>query len=699
VTLALDSALSGLRVAQLQLNTTSTNIANASSPGYTRKVLPQETTLVGGTGVGVHTLALTRTVDTTLIADLNRQVSTAENYNVRQKYFQRLLDFHGSSDSGRSLADQVSKLAETFTQLSLSPDNQTLLAQTLSTAQQTAQKINDFSALLIDMRTQTEADMSFAIDDLNRSLDDVARLNEEITRLNGMGQNYADLEDQRDVAIKNIAKYVQVTTYTLGKKIFVATKQGDILADDQSHHLYFQKSTIVASSYYPGGGLNGITVGSASGTDITQTGLGGQLGALVEMRDQTLPTYEAQLDEFAQKLADRFQSEGLKLFTDTSGNVPPNVADPGVAVPNIPYVGFASLIKVNEDILADPTLIRSGTTGNTELEGSNEVIRRIAQFTFGTYLEQQATGTVNIGGIGPLTAGLGLTTNNRVTGTVNLSAVAPDLSTLPGATLPGDFDITLGVLPTQTITVLATDTAASLVNKVNVAFGFNVASINGNGQMAFNYNGPITLADNTIGAPTMAALGFNFAVTPPPNPSFTVQVGTRAAVTISINPADTSVELLAALNAVPGLTAALDGFGNLVMTPTDGGDLHVVDGAGGPLAAMGVAVANVSQTSFRQFHMGPDGTLSTGLLANSTLQDYISSSLADQSEAANINKNHAEQEVSFLNTLEARNSNVSGVNIDQEMSELIKIQSAYAAAAKMIAASQKIFEDLLATVR
>jgi flagellar hook-associated protein 1 FlgK len=38
---ALDAALSGLRVSQQQINVISNNVANASTPGYTRKILPQ----------------------------------------------------------------------------------------------------------------------------------------------------------------------------------------------------------------------------------------------------------------------------------------------------------------------------------------------------------------------------------------------------------------------------------------------------------------------------------------------------------------------------------------------------------------------------------------------------------------------------------------------------------------------------------
>ncbi len=694
MTIALDAALSGLRVAQQALDVTSTNISNASTPGYTRKILSQENLLVAGVSMGAQASAITRTVDAALISDLNRQISVTNGYDISQKYFDRLQMFHGSSDSGQALSAYITNLSNTFTQLSISPDDQNLLNQVVSTAEQTAEKINDFSSLLTDLRIQSETDIMVSVANVNQALDTIARLNVEIQRNSTADRNTADLEDQRDEAIKTVAKYLEISTFPQNDQIIVMTKQGQTLADSTARHLYFESGTMLPSSYYPGGGLTGLMVGGPTGTDITQSNLGGQLGALFDLRDTTMPQYMAQLDEFSQKLAERFENAGLKLFTDLNGDVPANIADPGI----VGYVGFSALIKVNDAIVTDPTLIRNGTTGNIEPEGSNEVIRRITQFVFGSYQYQQATGAVDISA-GALIPLLGLTTNNRVTGTANLAAYSPDISALPGATFPGDFDITLGALPTQTITVLATDTADSLVTKINTAFGFTTASINELGQLAFNYNGAITLADNTIGAPTMTALGFSFGLTPQPDPAFQVQVGTRPPVTVSIAPADTAVELLAALNAVPGLTASLNAFGHLVMIPTDGGDLTATDTTGTPLSAMGVGFTNVAPEPFRQNNLGPDGSLSTGLLANSTLGDFINSLIASQSEDAYLNQNNQKLENTYLQTLETRNANISGVNIDQEMSDLIRIQSAYSAAAKMLTTTQKLFDELLNSIR
>ncbi len=55
----------GYTVAQQALDTISTNINNASTPGYTRKILPQETQIINEPAVGVTSSTPTREVNAT----------------------------------------------------------------------------------------------------------------------------------------------------------------------------------------------------------------------------------------------------------------------------------------------------------------------------------------------------------------------------------------------------------------------------------------------------------------------------------------------------------------------------------------------------------------------------------------------------------------------------------------------------------
>ena len=687
---SLDIALSGLKAAQRSLDVVSNNISNASTVGYTRKVLPQSTLIVDGQGAGVRSERIIRNVDATLTRDLWKQFSVSENYTVREAYLSRIQSFLGASDTEQAISFEVSKLADTFRVLSDSPENKQLQDSVVTQAIQTANKINDYAALITKIRNDTQTEISQAIGEINNALETIARLNIQIGRFSSGELSSADLEDQRDIAIKTVAKYLEVSTFSMGNNmIALTTRQGQPLADDIVHNLVFQPTTILPSSYYPGGGSAGVFLDSNTGTEITASNLGGRLGALLELRDEIMPQYQAQLDEFAQKMAYRFEIEGLRMFTDENGNVPANVADPGL----VGYVGFSNNIRVNEDVLADHSLVQQGTTGAAIAAGSNEIVKRVLDFTFGEFEYEQATGTVNIT-VGTLFTTLGLTQSNTIIGNVDITEL-PTLDSDPNIVAGSQFRISTGG-PLQTITINAGDTAINLVNNINTIFGPNTARLNGLGQLVFSATGNITISDLTLGASGIAALGHSFGFFAAQQPSFTVQAGDQPPITINIAPGDTSANLLADLNAVPGITATLGTGGELIITPTDGGSITLNDGLSSPLAAMGVTVAGVPHVAFRQNNLGPDGSISTNLQPIEKLEEYTKAFVSQQTEEHRSTEVKLEKEQSFLSTLEKRYSDTTGVDLDQEVADLVRLQTSYAAAARMVSASERLFDQLLA---
>lgn len=693
-TIALNSALSGLKAAQQALNTVSSNIANASTPGYTRKILPQQTLIVGGMGAGVNTGALVRNVDTTLMKSLFGQVSASQSALVKTTYLDRVQDFHGASEAQSAISNRIGNLSDAFTALSSSPDSPMYLSQTVAAAQSVAKTFNDFTTLITDLRRQSEHEISSYVTEVNNSLALIADLNRQIGPLKSSGQSSADLEDQRDQALRNISQYIQVSTFTDQNNILVvSTKQGQLLADTTAQKLVFNASSHVATnSYYPGGGLNGIYINSVGGTEISQNAIGGAIGGLFELRDQILPQYQAQADELAQKMAERFDSLGLRLFTDNSGNVPASVAPPAP----VTYSGFAGDIRVNADIINNPSLLRSGTNGNAVQTGSTTVINRIASFAFGSVSSQTAASTIDI--TGNIFTAAGLTQINRFSGNMNIGSYSPDLGAASNITPPAAFDLTIGGT-TQTITVNPGDTAVDLVNNINAAFGAGTVALNSLGQLSFNVADDVTFADNTIGAAGMADLGFSFGTTAAVNPSFTVAVNGQTPVTIQILPTDTETDLLNKLNAVPGLSATQGPGGVLQLVPTEGGSISMQNQNGTPLGALGITVTNVNHPPFRQNNLGPAGNLSTQLPANAGISDYARNLVSQQSATYNNARITYEQEESYLATLDSRNSNISGVDLDQEIAELIRVQTAYTAAARIVTATEELFDTLFAAVR
>jgi flagellar hook-associated protein 1 FlgK len=694
--IALNSALSGLKAAQNALNTVSTNISNAQTAGYTRKILPQQTLLVGGLGQGVLSGSLIRKIDKTLQGYLVKQLTTTSAAAVNQTYLQRISDFNGASDEQKAISFKMADLAASFTRLSDSPDNALSLQSTLLSAQDLAAKFNDYSNMLTGLRNDANSEIADKVASINNTLRDLYEINARIANFTGNGQSTADLEDQRDLMVRELAKVMDITVYTAdGNRLIIQTKRGLPLVDEGLHQLKFNPSPITPGSFYPGGGATGIYLDDTlvPTNEITPTEIGGEFGALFAMRDRTLPLYQAQLDEMAQKLATRLDTMGLRLFTNASGNVPASTTPPAPTG----YAGFAAEIRVNAAIVADPTLLRNGTFGDVYPTGSNEIIRKISQYAFGETAFQRSTGTANISA-GTLFTSLGLTQVNRLVGTVNLNSYTPDLDAAPNITAPASFVLDIGGTP-YNINIAPGDTAATLVSTINTAVGSTVASLDGTGRLVLDTTSAITISDNTIGAAGIADLGLSFGTFPASNPSLTVQVGTQAPVTIQIAPGDTSATLLAALNAIPGLSATLTGGGALQIEPIRGGSISIQNTTGTPVTALGMATTNVAHTAFRTSNMGPNADITSALAGTNTLEGYGRSFISAQAEEHSRAKDVQAREEGFFNTLETRYADQSGVNIDEEIAELVRIQSAYTAAARVITAAEELMDELLNAFR
>jgi flagellar hook-associated protein 1 FlgK len=63
LSIALQTAVSGLQAAQAQLRAVSDNIANVNTPGYVRKTVDQQQLTVAGMGMGVQVTGVRRVTD------------------------------------------------------------------------------------------------------------------------------------------------------------------------------------------------------------------------------------------------------------------------------------------------------------------------------------------------------------------------------------------------------------------------------------------------------------------------------------------------------------------------------------------------------------------------------------------------------------------------------------------------------------
>ncbi len=352
---ALSIAVGGLANVNRQLDVVSQNIANASTPGYAREVAAQQSATANGIGMGVRTLPTGRETDDLLQAGLLEQNGTVADLATQQAALQAIDQVQGTPGQGNDLASLLGKLQDSFSSLSGSPDSQSGQQETVISARTLTNSINTMAGAYGTQRQGAQDAIVTDVATVNAALGTIGSLSDQIVILKATGQSTADLENQRDTVIGSISGLLGVKALTQpnGDLLLMTMSGLNLPIHSSANPLSVSSATLGASTYYPGGGSPALTL---SGIDVTRQMTGGSIGANIALRDVTLPTYQAELDEFAQNLSGRFDTQGLRLFTDPIGAVP------GIGLPvQSNYLGFANTIQVNPAITASPNLLRDGT--------------------------------------------------------------------------------------------------------------------------------------------------------------------------------------------------------------------------------------------------------------------------------------------------------------------------------------------------
>jgi len=359
--LSIANALSGLRVVQRSIDTVSQNITNAQTPGYTRKSVAQSAVVIGQTGAGVQAGELRRVVDASLQADLRRREGALAGQTVKEAYLQRVEELQGRPEDQSSLASTFARVQGAFEKLSTTPESTTHQLQVVTEATALTEQMHAMSSQMLALRNQTQNEIGASVEAINGHLTRIADLNNEIVATFQRGDSIAHLEDKRDQSLLELSKFMDIQSVRSNdNRIIVTSRSGLTLVDRSAQQLEFSVAKLDNAAYYsatPPGNIPGIMVKGPPPRDVTSALGGGKVGALLELRDRTFPTLQAQLDEFAHKLALRFQAAGMTLFTDRHGALQKVPADlPGN------YVGFAERIQVNLDA-SNTDFVRYGDAG------------------------------------------------------------------------------------------------------------------------------------------------------------------------------------------------------------------------------------------------------------------------------------------------------------------------------------------------
>jgi flagellar hook-associated protein 1 FlgK len=359
---AISIASNGLANVSAQLALVSHNVANASTPSYSVETIDSQSLTAGGVGMGVLTGPAVRSVNQALQTAALQQDTTVAGLQTTQTALQAIDAISGTPGQGSDLGSLLGAMQDQFSTLLTNPSSPTQQSEVVSSASTLAQGINALSNGYTAQRQTAENSIVADVGAANSALGTIGALSAQIVAQQAEGQSTADLKNQRDAAVQGLSQLLGVNVLEQPNGNMVVTSASGTLlpTNASSGPLSVTGTNVQPGSTYPSGGISGIMLG---GVDVTQQMTGGQLGANITLRDTTLPTYQAELDEFSQNMAGQFAAQGLTLFTDPAGNVPAGGGSPVQSG----YVGFAAEIQVNPAVQANASLV---VDGNVSIAGS-----------------------------------------------------------------------------------------------------------------------------------------------------------------------------------------------------------------------------------------------------------------------------------------------------------------------------------------
>jgi flagellar hook-associated protein 1 FlgK len=208
-------AKSGLFTARQATRMTANNIANADTPGYTRRrpVLSAEVMRKSGYNVGrgvsvKQVQQLRNALTDRQIMDKNNILGGMNEQNRVYKQLESVL----SSDSGNGLDTQLSNFFNAFSELSNNPQDLNQRRVLLSKAKTLTGSFHNLADNIETSARQTKKAAQSRVDKVNSLLKNLDQLNSSITRSHANGKPDLTGQDQQIKQLKNLSKLVKINT-------------------------------------------------------------------------------------------------------------------------------------------------------------------------------------------------------------------------------------------------------------------------------------------------------------------------------------------------------------------------------------------------------------------------------------------------------------------------------------------------------
>lgn len=214
----LNIAYSGLLASNAALNTTSNNIANVDTTGYSRQQADQAAanalrvfTTYGCAGAGVDVIAIERVRDHFYDVKYWDNNAYTGEYNMKQYYMKQIEDYFKDDDTTEGFKTIFDDFMTALDEVAKNSASETTKAQLVGFASNLTQYFNSMSANMSQVQKDVNQEIKLKVDEINSLASKIATLNKQINVIEIDGKSNAnELRDQREVLIDQLSAIVDV---------------------------------------------------------------------------------------------------------------------------------------------------------------------------------------------------------------------------------------------------------------------------------------------------------------------------------------------------------------------------------------------------------------------------------------------------------------------------------------------------------
>ena len=397
---------SGLSTAQSGINTSSHNISNANTEGYSKQRISQKVNtpihnIPGDVGAGVHVDSISRAHDEFVYGRLKSSSSNVAYADKMQKTLQEITTYAPDLDN-LGIAKDIKDFFSSWSDVAQNPNDDSQKVVLHRSMDSLTQNLNEASSKLHGLQDRLNEEFKGGIEKVNTLASEIVNINKNINKIestNSSSANANDLRDQRDRLELDLAKMlnIEVSKGQLQSEFGAKANRTDMgvdyninvggfnLVDGTTFHPLRAEDNVsnskLNSAYYMDANQKAV--------DVTSYIKGGELGAVLDLRGdridpQTGRATESKIQHYIDDL-DTFAN----TFKQAVNSIYASSAQDGIVTDNLGSIGESGMVTTLDGV-------KNGSFDIKVYDNlGNEVATRSITIDEWTTLSKKSDGSIN----------------------------------------------------------------------------------------------------------------------------------------------------------------------------------------------------------------------------------------------------------------------------------------------------------------